>query len=116
MGEIPSWLIELAESAENEDKDRDPTSVETPDQRPESGFLEEEVNLMDELRSQVEVEPMPDEEVEEASVDEMKEPKKQVTFAGLVPWQQAVLSVLLFLDIAVIGLLFLAMLGRISIP
>ncbi len=35
--------------------------------------------------------------------------------AGLLPWQQAVLAILLLLDIAVIGLLFLVMLGKMSI-
>jgi len=108
MGEIPSWLVELAESAENEDADQ------TPDQLPESGFLEEPVTLMDELRSQVETEPMPEEELQDEPAPE--KPKKQISFAGLLPWQQAFLSVLLFLDIVVIGLLFLAMLGRIAIP
>lgn len=34
---------------------------------------------------------------------------------GLLPWQQAVLAILLLLDIAVIGLLFLVMLGKMSI-
>lgn len=114
MGEIPSWLIELAESAENNDSDQTPDQLteELSEQRPESGFLEEPVTLMDELRSQVE--PSPEEELADEPVK--KQPKKQISLAGMLPWQQAVLSVLLFLDIAVIGILFLAMLGRISIP
>ena len=59
MGEIPSWLIELAESAENDDADQLPD--QPTDQLPESGFLEEPVTLMDELRSQVE--PLPEEQL-----------------------------------------------------
>ncbi|MCU0521185.1 MAG: hypothetical protein MUF84_10895 [Anaerolineae bacterium] len=35
--------------------------------------------------------------------------------AGLLPWQQAVLAILLLLDIVVIGFLFLVILGRIAI-
>ncbi len=35
--------------------------------------------------------------------------------AGLLLWQQAVLAILLLLDVAVIGFLFLVMLGKISI-
>ncbi|TFG65711.1 MAG: hypothetical protein E4H27_10610 [Anaerolineales bacterium] len=110
MGEIPSWLIELAESAENDDADLPPN--QPTEQIPESGYLEEPVTLMDELRSQVE--PMPEEQLH--NEPDKNEPKKQISLAGMLPWQQAVLSVMLFLDIAVIGLLFLAMLGRIAIP
>jgi len=114
MGEIPSWLIELAESADNEESDQvinqEPITLEEP--QPESGFLEEPVTLMEELRSQVEVEPESVEPVVEDSPE--GEPRKQISLAGMVPWQLAVVSVLLFLDILVIGLLFLAMLGNIS--
>lgn len=35
---------------------------------------------------------------------------------GLRPWQRFVLALLLFLNVAIIGLLFLTMLGRIVIP
>ena len=126
MGEIPDWLIELAENADNEEGEKLPEEVteiltnqqtgalpeSQPSQLPESGFLEEPVTLMDELRSQVE--PLPEEELKhEPTFDQ---PKKSVSFAGMVPWQLAVLSILLFLDIVVIGLLFLIMLGRIALP
>jgi hypothetical protein len=111
MGEIPSWLIELAENAENNDSDQ--STEKLPDQLPESGFLEEPVTLMDELRSQME--PLPEDEPKE-EVEEEVRPTMPMSFAGMVPWQLAVLSVLIFLDIAVIGMLFLTILGRISIP
>ena len=116
MGEIPSWLIELAESAEGDEGGETPNQepIQVTDQLPESGFLEEPVTLMDELRSQVVEEPVPDETVLEEPKNEIL--MKPIAFAGMVPWQIAVLSVLLFFDIAVIGMLFLAMLGRISIP
>lgn len=132
MGEIPNWLIELAEDAENddnEDADDVTNDIEYPDQTEDaqeteelteqyagsqasSGFLEEPVALMDELRSQVD--PQRDEMVPVKTGTE--ESVKPVSFLGMLPWQIAILSVFLFLDIAVIGLLFLAMLGRISIP
>lgn len=35
---------------------------------------------------------------------------------GLQPWQRFVLALLLFLNVAIIGLLLLTMLGRIAIP
>jgi hypothetical protein len=131
MGEIPDWLIELAENADNEDnQDSEATEQITeelsetvispqaeviPETRssppPQSGFLEEPVTLMNELRSQVE--PF-GEEVDDKPTP--LKPRKSVTFAGMVPWQLAVLTVLLFLDITIIGLLFLTILGRISIP
>jgi hypothetical protein len=126
MGEIPEWLIELADNAENEDSQEDPKEETViipeqsfeplpevqPSQQAESGFLEEPVALMDELRSQVE--PLTDEEDVDAPPSEKLQ--KPVTLAGMVPWQLAILSILLFLDIAIIGLLFLLMLGRISLP
>jgi hypothetical protein len=37
-------------------------------------------------------------------------------FLGLQPWQRLVLALLLFLNIAVCGLLGLTMLGRITLP
>jgi hypothetical protein len=126
MGEIPDWLIELADNAENEDSQEDPREETViipeqsfeplpevqPIQQAESGFLEEPVALMDELRSQVE--PLTDEEEVDGPPSEKLQ--KPITFAGMVPWQLAILSILLFLDIAIIGLLFLLMLGRISLP
>ena len=134
MGEIPDWLIELAENAENEDTEQireeltesladqpteslpeQPTeiAIESPlTQVPDSGFLEEPVALMDELRSQVE--PQFAEELQDEPPAERL--KKPISFAGMVPWQLAILSIMIFLDIAIVGLLFLAILGRISIP
>ena len=117
MGEIPSWLIELAESSnDDEGEEEEPQVIETfqePATHAESGFLEEPVTLMDELRSQVEIEPSSEPEPPELITDTPIQP--QFVFAGMVPWQLAVLSVFLFLDIAVIGLMFLVILGRISI-
>ena len=126
MGEILDWLIELAENADNEDSEQireEFTETHTgqqtealpespPSYVPESGFLEEPVTLMDELRSQVE--PLPEEELKSEPTKEL--PGKPVRFAGMVPWQLAILSIMLFLDIAIIGLLFLTMLGRIALP
>ena len=133
MGEIPDWLIELAENADNEESEEiteqlteqanvelQPESIDQqteeivfdqqPQPTPVSGFLEEPVDLMDELRSQVE--PLP----EEIHPEDTGTPKrrKRVTFMGMVPWQLAVLSIMLFLNIAIIGLLFLTILGRIA--
>ncbi len=45
-----------------------------------------------------------------------KKPRRQQGIGGLLPWQTFFLSVLLFLDVAVIGLLFLVMLGRVVFP
>lgn len=120
MGEIPNWLIELAESADNDDNEENQDAVPSevtirqPEQQPRSGFLEEPVTLMDELRSQVVEETFPDDNRQKEF--ELEKSFKPIAFAGMLPWQLAVLSFLLFVDIAVVGLLFLAMLGRISFP
>lgn len=42
--------------------------------------------------------------------------RRRPTPAGLRAWQRFILALFLFLDVAVIGLLFLTMLGRIVIP
>jgi hypothetical protein len=70
----------------------------------------EDDDLMASLRSQVDLE-----EAAEASSEE-RSFSLNLSIPGLLPWQQLVLSVLLFLDILVVGLLFLVMLGRVGIP
>ena len=128
MGEIPDWLIELAENADKDDSEQTGENITEmlsegqtevlpeppPVYTPESGFLEEPVTLMDELRSQVDA--IPEEEDHREREPDAAKPRKPISFAGMVPWQLAVLSIMLFLDIAIIGLLFLTMLGRISFP
>jgi len=71
---------------------------------------ETEAELMDALRSQVEADDL-------GEIAEPDAPRRALNIGipGLLPWQQLVLAVLLFLDVVVIGLLFLVMLGRISL-
>jgi hypothetical protein len=132
MSDIPDWLVELAaqgsdddqEEAETRDDDAlDPASSESTVYMPEPDPAESvfevspadptpetDDDLMGALRSQMEA----DELEAELAPDK---PKRRISLRlpGLVPWQQFVLALLLLLDVIVIGLMFLVMLGRVSI-
>ncbi len=95
-------------------EDEEATARPEPAEEPEEAGLD----LMADLRSQMDVP-----EVAAPTAAELARPKarRQPRSSGgmelsLLPWQQFVLSVLLFLDVTIIGLLFLVMLGRIAIP
>ncbi len=49
-------------------------------------------------------------------IEREEQARAQRPFLGLEPWQRLVLALLAFLDVAVIGLLLLAMSGRIVLP
>lgn len=133
MSDIPDWLVELAaqgsdDDQEAEDRDDDVldfASSESPVHTPETEVAETMLEVasapvepppetdadpMDVLRSQVEAD-----ELEDAL--EPVKPRRRIglRLPGLLPWQQFVLALLLLLDVIVIGLLFLVMLGRVSI-
>jgi hypothetical protein len=137
MSDIPDWLVDLAAQRDDDDEDELPAQEPEPEAPPawesrEIGLTDaqaplrpgeragvggradvdddEDLDVMSALRSQV--------ESEEEAAREAEREKRSFDFSvpGLVPWQQFVLSILLFMDIAVIGLLFLVMLGRVAIP
>ena len=141
MSDIPDWLRELAaesdqedmlgdESAVEEDTDPSPSDADSAPaahgpsssrdvMRDESSEASQpqseepdELDLMDQLRSQVDAE---EEDAAEPSSPAPSFSLDDVLIGGLEPVQQFVLAVLLFLDVLVIGLLFLVMLGRIAI-
>jgi len=95
--DTPDWLSELTPRSEDESEtENEPT---------------DSLDLMADLRNQIDV------------AEEATPPKESRTRGrsrnidlGLLPWQQFFLSVLLFLDVAIVGLLFLVMLGRMVIP
>ncbi len=122
--EMPDWLAGLVSAPEDEDEDQlltaavaqprtrvvQPQVAAPPPQataRPAASVPEEE-DLMAGLRSQVAAE-------EPAPAKAIKRKRSRYVF-GLLPAQIFFLSVLMFLDVAVIGLLFLVMLGRIVLP
>ncbi len=136
MGDIPDWLVELAaqrdegnEAEETEwdilraDDTEEPAAgsaeadvaVEVSPEAVEESTATDTANLdegalIDVLRSQV--------EADETAADVVPTSSGKRTgfhIPGLLPWQQLVLAALLLLDIIVIGLLFLVMLGRMSI-
>lgn len=137
MSDIPDWLVELAaqqgEGGEEEQGQEgqedtafeDALSAEAETQtdvlpdvaaltplEDEGSSPPEETDLVQELRSQVAVEgPLAASEEVGAFSD-----RHRGVLVGLQPWQQFVLALLLFLDVAVIGLLILVMLGRVVIP
>ena len=140
MSDIPDWLVELAARRDDEDAEDeaasewdflqgedDAASDAPPDEgpvwadetAPDAPFEEEDAvpqaaadldegSLIQSLRSQVE-----DDEAEAALTLSAQEAAPS-RFLGLLPWQQFVLALLLLLDVAVIGLLFLVMLGKVS--
>jgi hypothetical protein len=144
MSEIPDWLVELA-SQQGEDDDAEEESewdflraepavdshaaapvVQSPLsepaarqqaptipqwQAPAVADDAEDDDLMAALRTQAE-------RVEAVQAPESRRTKSALDFrvAGLQPWQQLVLAILVFLDAGIIGLLFLVMLGRVAIP
>ena len=139
MSDIPDWLVELAaQRDEGDDENTEAEELEEPEwdflrsePEPQAPSAEipvapevptpadevvdvpvtvdmDEGELIDVLRSQVEVDSEMTEAVEAS-------PRRRLRIPGLLPWQQFVLALLLLLDIVVIGLLFLVMLGRMSI-
>ena len=106
MGEeLPDWLRDIAPDDEEDDE----FSIIT------EGLPDDvsDDDLMDSLRTEL------DEADEASSEPETRQigssALERMDFVRiLLPWQRFVLSVFLFLDVLVIGLLFLTMLGRIS--
>ncbi len=141
MSDIPDWLIELAAQRDEDEEDEEPEwdflrsepdsedEQEAPGTRPfaesteaeapvsieeldSSDEGEQDEDVMEALRSQVEAEEEADVlEPSDASGDAMS-----LRIAGLKPWQQLVLAILILMDVVVIGMLLLVMLGRVSIP
>lgn len=95
--DMSDWLSELTPRSEDEDRtENEPT---------------DSLDLMADLRNQMDV-------TEEAPPPRESRPptRSRNIDLGLLPWQQFFLSMLLFLDVAIVGLLFLVMLGRMVIP
>lgn len=109
MSDDMDWLSELVTGSEDEAADESPPEAVPEVITFEPSPSEEELDLVDDLRSE-----MAADEEEQAAVENTPRPVR--TFGGLRPWQLFFLSVLLFLDIVVIGLLVLVMLGRIVLP
>ncbi len=137
MSDIPDWLVELAAQQDDDEEEEeletsewdfmrgDPQSAaaipepveELPEAQPspdtdprkDDGEADQEEDVMATLRTQVEM----DEAAAALDSRDVRDRPPRRIF-GLQPWQQLVLSILLLLDVVVIGLLLLAMLGRIS--
>lgn len=129
MSDIPDWLVELASQGSDDDQEveesddplaflsseapvyePEPQSEEPPYEVTPAVEAEDDADLMTALREQVEVD-----ELDDAFEPAESKRRFNLRLPGLLPWQQFVLALLLFLDVVAIGLLFLVMLGRISI-
>lgn len=117
--DMPDWLSELMPAADEEppqkaapeDADLMPLHTDAKSSlraRPQEA-APEDVDMMDDLRSQVVAQ-------ETAPVVAPKKARSRYVLGGLLPWQVFFLSVLLFLDVAVVGMLFLVMLERVVLP
>lgn len=111
--DMPDWLKDLSRGVTNDDEE-DMLVEPEPEPEPELDPLADLRSQMggDELES---VEPMP-EPVRAASRPRRRSGGSRRNAMGLLPSQSFFLSVLLFFDIAFVGLLFLVMLQRIAIP
>lgn len=118
--DMPDWLSELMPASEEDDLLQKATSEDASlmplhtdakaSRRARSQeAAPEDVDVMDDLRSQVAVQ-----EAVPAIVS--KKARSRYVIGGLLSWQVFFLSVLLFLDVAVVGMLFLVMLGCIVLP
>ena len=122
--DMPDWLAGLVSAPEDEDDDQLLAATVQPQASavqpqvaapqpqtavPQPQIVFEDGDLMADLRSQVAVEEEP------ALAPPARQTRSRYVF-GLLPWQIFFLAVLMFLDVAVIGLLFLVMLGRVVLP
>ena len=121
--DMPDWLADLVSAPEDEDDDQPLTAAARPQAsvvqpqavappqatavQPQTTPFKDEA-LMADLRSQVVVD-------EPAPAPSTRRTRSRYIF-GLLPWQIFFLTVLMFLDVTVIGMLFLVMLGRVVIP
>lgn len=116
-GDMPDWLAGLVSAPEDEDEDQPLTAAAWPQAsavqsqvaapQPQVSVFEAE-DMMADLRSQV-AEEVP------AQTSRSRRSRSRKVF-GLLPWQIFLLSLFMFLDVAVIGMLFLVMLGRVVLP
>lgn len=114
MSDMPDWLAELAPMDEDEEaSEAAPASpAPAPQSSPAPAPPSEDVepDPMDDLRGQFE-------ELEDDTEEDMDAGEGFILqVGGLAPWQLFFLSVLLFLDVAIVGLMFMFMLGRMVLP
>lgn len=125
--DMPDWLAGLVSAPEDEDEDQPLTAAGRPQAgvaqpqvaapqtqtvaRSQGGVFEDE-DIMADLRSQVAKE----EPASPSQVRRTRTRSRSRRVFGLLPWQVFFLSLLMFLDVVVIGMLFLVMLGRVVLP
>ncbi len=121
-GELPDWLIQLrdqqfSEQPEGLSQPQEAAALEgqPPPQEPEAEVTEEPqepADVLEGLREQI---IQADEELEAHPKQTPLEAVK-TTIQNFPSWQRLVLSVLLFLDVAVCGCMLLTMLGKVVFP
>ncbi len=118
-GELPDWLIQLRDQQFSEQPEAPPQPQEAaalegqpPPQEPEAEEPQEPADVLEDLREQI---IQADEELEAHPKQTPLEAVK-TTIQNFPSWQRLVLSVLLFLDVAVCGCMLLTMLGKVVFP
>ncbi len=118
-GELPDWLIQLRDQQFSEQPEAPPQPQEAaalegqpPPQEPEVEEPQEPADVLEDLREQI---IQADEELEAHPKQTPLEAVK-TTIQNFPSWQRLVLSVLLFLDVAVCGCMLLTMLGKVVFP
>ncbi|MBN2004209.1 MAG: hypothetical protein JXA21_12710 [Anaerolineae bacterium] len=116
--DMPDWLRDLSKGI-NDSADDISMEMEPEPELELEPQLQPEPDPMADLRSQMNeeseravAEPMP----AKAAPRARRRSSSKRGVMGLLPWQGFFLSVLLFLDVAFVGLLFLVMLGRVAFP
>lgn len=143
MSDIPDWLVELAAQGDLDDDEASESASELQASESSAVSLQDsgsEAQVFGDTdifsQSTEDVDVAADEVEDDATQDLMVTLRNQVAagaaeegvkvedasarsfslrIPGLLPWQQLVLTVLLFLDVVVIGLLILVMAGRVAI-
>jgi hypothetical protein len=112
MSDIPDWLRDLSGGISDEE-----IPVEEPQDEPEPVAADPMADLMSEFEEEEEPEAAP-EPLPASTASPRRSPRKKSKKGAprLTSGQRFILSVFLFLNVIVIGLLFLAMLGRIATP
>lgn len=111
---VPDWLSELAPEEDPEDE-----------QDAMHGDASDDMDLMDDLRGQLTFEgedgasptvtPSGRSRERGRSGSRSRRSKGGASSLGLYAWQKFILSILLFFNVAIVGLMVLIMLGRIAI-
>jgi|GEM_PF-1058375 len=117
--EMPDWLADLVSTSEDEGDDQPLVASVRPQaivEQPQVAILQPEIEAIPEVVLETEEEMMDSLRSQVAQADVVPPPpvKRSARLVlGMLPWQVFFLSVLMFLNVLVIGMLFLLIFGRV---